>query len=194
MLSVAKLMMGGGAGGGGGSETLELPYLIFNVNGQSRGSRYFNTSVVPTATTRMELLMGRTQSPASTTGCQFGCRSGWVRNALMLNYGPGDYYCWIIYNDGTYDLRRKPVDRDFGAVFVSFGSDGTLVAGAETLVTGQPLSLANNALFIGDVNENGRPKGSSDGQGSAKMYWCKIYENDALVKHYVPAQQNGLHI
>lgn len=110
----------------------------------------------------------------------------------MLNYGPSRGRCWIVYNGGgTYELNVRPVDVNFSAVLVSFGADGVLSAGSETFASGQALSLANNALFIGDVNENGRPKGSSDGQGSAKMYWCKIYENDALVKHYVPAQQNG---
>ena len=190
MLSVAKLMMPGGTGGGG-TETLDLPYLIFNTVGQRSRSRYFNTGIVPGANTRVELLMGRNPSAALDIGCQFGCRAGWVSKALMLNYGPVRGRCWIIYGDGTYGLDVQPADPEYSAVLVSFGADGTMSAGDQVLASGQALSLANNAFYIGDVNENGRPKGSSDSQGSAKMYWCKMYEGSTLVKHYVPAQQNG---
>lgn len=191
MLYVAKLMMGGASGGGGGSETLELPYLIFNTVGQRSRSRYFNTGVVPGANTRVELLMGRNPSPALNIGWQTGCRTGWVSNAIMYNHGSSDNISWIIYNNGTYGLRCQPVDPAFGALLVSMGADGTMSTGDQVLASGQALSLANNAFYIGDVNENGRPKGSSDSQGSAKMYWCKMYEGSTLVKHYVPAQQNG---
>ncbi|MBO6031946.1 MAG: hypothetical protein J6Q22_10935 [Prevotella sp.] len=173
------------------NKAVTLPYLIFNAQGARNGSRYFDTGIIPGPTTRVELLMGRNSSAALNVGWQTGCRSGWVSNALMLNYTPIPGRCWLIYNNGTYDINVKPVDSSFSAVYVSFGANGILEAGDVVLNTGQNLSLANNSLYIGDVNENGTPKGGTDSQGSAKMFWCKIYEGNTLVKHYLPAQQSG---
>ena len=50
----------------------------------------------------------------------------------------------------------------------------------------------NYTYFIGDVNENGNPKGNSDSQGSARYCWTKIYENDILIHHFVPILENDI--
>ena len=192
MLPGARMLFGGGAADEGGTKVVTLPYLLFNVNGKRNGSRYFNSGIVPGASTKVEFLMGRNDAYVNDFGgWQSGCRTGWVSNALMLNYGPKIGRCWIVYDNGTYGMNEYPADPSFGAVLVTFDALGNMSVGSSELSTGQPLSLAGNAFYIGDVNENGTPKGGTDSQGSAKMYWCKIYEGGVLVKHYVPDRQNG---
>lgn len=174
-----------------GPRVVTLPYFIFNPSEGSGGSRYFNSGIVPAASTRVELLMGRNPAATLDRGWETGCRTGWISNALSLNYSPISGRVWIIYGDGTYGMNEVPVDPEFGAVLISFGADGVMSAGNVVFDSGQPLVLAGNSIYIGDVNVNGTDNSIVAGQGSAKMYWCKIYDGQTLVKHYVPDWRNG---
>ncbi len=161
-----------------------LAYLEFNVTGERYASRYFDTSIVPGANTGIEIFAGNVPDPALATGLQFGCRHGWIYNALQLNYGSDDGRCWICWNSSGVANFYRP--DGVSMALVSMMPGGKLSAYGESVDLGQDFQSSGESFFLGDVNEQGLPKGSSDSQGHARLFWAKFYERGALIHHFVP--------
>lgn len=169
------------------------PYLDFNVNGASHKSRYFNTNVLPTATMGIEYMLGAVSNPASNTGFQNGARTGWITKAsFMLNTSPqlNGQQIWMFWNSS--DQTFFDYDTTIPYTKCSYQPNGKAYIN-DILVKDFNASLqpAGYPLFIGDINENGTPKGRTDGQGSGRLFWVKIYENNSLIHHYVPEIYNS---
>ena len=162
------------------------PYLDFNVNGVSRKSRYFNTNVKPTVNTSIEWCFGLISSPALKTGWQNGVRTGWISKALMFNFVPdGSNGIWYMWNSSDADEYAGTTWQltDKFAILKQEAAGKIYVNDVLVHDFAQTLSPANYPIFIGDVNENGTAKGSTDSQGSGRIFWVKIYENNSLIHH-----------
>ena len=195
MIAARQIFLGRGAGGGFVTPT---SYIEFNTTGVLRQSRYFNSGVVPTAFTKVEIMLVRNLNPAKDVGFQCGCRTGWVSGAMQLNVSPQNRRFWFAWNNETNDPYSTDYESSPEFAIATFSPRGQVsVVGANPDVVysydfGQDFSSSRrNSFFIGDSNENGNAKGRTDDQGSGRIAWVKFYESNMLTHNFVAAQFDG---
>lgn len=173
-------------------------YIDFNITGVTRKSRYFNSGVVPTANTKVEIMLVRNDAPAKDIGFQMGCRTGWVNGAMQLNVNPRNQRFWFAWNTQTDNPDVTEYDNPPQYAIAAFNPGGLVsVVGVNPDVVytydfnQNFYSSRSNAFYIGDSNENGTAKGRTDSQGSGRIAWVKFYESDVLTHNFVAAQSGG---
>lgn len=169
----------------------KLPYIDFNTNGVRNKSTYFRTGYVPNAKTTIEMVFSYLANPALITGHQHGCRTGWVAKAFQLNtaFGPGIYECWPAWNsDNSFLVDIDQREYQFPKLMCFKMASGGKVYFNDNLLHdfNQPYAGISYEWFIGDVNERGNPKGSSDSQGSARWHLTNIYEDEKRLHSFAP--------
>ncbi len=159
----------------GGAKYKPVEYI------SSNGAQYINTGYVPTPNTRV-VIDAEVTSQTTASCSYFGERSG---------AGPTDKTAYEIWSMGT----AANVSSDFFGNRVSY-----------TISTKQRLLIDKNKATVtinGNTVTNSAAAGtatipaylfaSNDNNTAAffinmKLYSCKIYENDALVRDYIPAK------
>ena len=183
----------------GGAFIVPTGYIEFNVNNVSRQSRYFDSGVVPTANTKVEIMHVRhSNAPNATRGIQSGCRTGWVSGAMQLNVYPANTHFWFAWNNATNNVEDAEYQDPPEFAVASFNPGGLVsVVGINPAVSytynfGQNFSSSrSNTFFIGDSNENGTAKGRTDSQGCGRIAWVKFYESGALIHNFVASTYNN---
>ena len=172
-----------------------LPYIDFNTNGGKNASTYFKTGYKPNALTTVEMCFGFLPSCALDTGHQHGCRTGWVANAFQINIGfglTGSNQFWPAWNNVTFSHFIDQREYQFPKLMIAKqAAGGKYYFNGELLQDfNQSYNGINYEYFIGDVNENGNPKASSDSQGSARWHWTNIYEDGKRLHSFAPFMLN----
>ena len=181
------------------SDVENLPYIEFNVNCVRNKSTYFKTSYKPNARSVIETCFTYLPQYEWITGHQHGCRTGWVSNAFQLNIGfenNGNNRIWPAFNSDD-SFRSFYIDqRDYQfpntMIFRQQGDGKFYFNGNLEHDFNQSYTGISYEYFIGDVNENGNPKASTDSQGPARWCWTKISENDVLLHQFVPAIEDDV--
>lgn len=157
----------------------ELEYI------ESTGTQYIDTGVLPDDTTLTELTFSFTDN--TTKPVLLGSRKGWLDSGGYLVGVKDDNMSkgyWVQYgsNDSS-ELSTKPDKLKHTIKFSkTFVLDNTQLY---QFTNSMGTAYANIALF-----------GAYDGSTTTakacaqKVYSCKIYQNDALVRHFIPVIRN----
>lgn len=146
---------------------------------ESQGTEVFNTQYVNKANTRIviDAIMRDNRKSWQTL---FGGRSATTSDnfhVMMSQYGMGGEY--------TYAALWKDT-----RVLIDFSKDALLISQVETGIVRDPILINSNGIngqvpiYLFALNSNG----SADARSNARLYSMKIYEDDILVRYFVPVQ------
>lgn len=160
---------------------LELTFI------RSNGSQYIDLGYKPTPNTKIECVAAVANNGGY--GALLGSRTTWVRDSTIIftNFGGQDKLCWGCGNQEILDTKSF----GYGSGYTKhrFVIDGTnlswytMSGGLEGSITGTSRPANNYTLYLFDLNHAGNPDGS---KVTAYVYYVKIWENDELVRWYVP--------
>ena len=147
---------------------------------QSSGTQYINTGYNPNGNTRVVMDAQMTSDGTSGNPAYFGCNTDvYFRcmkgsSAIVLNWEYGGTYSngWDMANGGF--AKRRVIDAN--------GKDCT-IDGVTKSYSAQTFSFSIS-LFLLAANVSGTAKYFSN----TKLYSCKIYDNGALVRDFIPCK------
>ena len=152
----------------------------------STGSEYFDTGVVPTSRTRMDI------------DFQYAVQGGYLFGWMASGYKE----CFTFYGWGAATFRSlcdatdaNPVEVSAPALnrhHLSMTSGSQKLDGVEYATTVLPDWAGEGntiAIFGRHIGWSG---GGVNGFSKVKLYGCKIWEDDKLIRNYVPILRNGV--
>ena len=173
----------------------KLPYIDFNVDGDMWDSTYFNTGYVLTSKSSVETLFGKfpyykdPDSSIYNRGHQHGCRNGWVYDVfqIVVNDKNTMYDIWPAFNNDSSFSQGEIQFNNSTTFKCKLCYDGKFYLNDQLIHDYHENFVPNGQeYYIGDVNEDGYPKGFDDCQGQIRYHYTKIYESDVLVRYYEP--------
>lgn len=161
----------------------EVPYTKLEYI-ESSGTQWINTGVLPTNNTKVDLDFSFTSNTVSNKTCVFGSRETWQSKGFYFGVasdtmGRGWWGQYGSANTGELSARS-----DTNRHILSFSKnvflDNVLV---KTFTNDLTTAYANIALF-------GSFEGSTTtaSASSQKVYSCKIYDNNVLIRDYIPVK------
>ena len=157
---------------GGGVRHKEVEYI------QSSGTQYIDTKFVPDNNTRVvidaEII---TPGTASLFGARVSATNSNYALMQLSTYIRSDYNTEYSQQWSTSVTNRRVYDKN---------KETTTIDGSSQSYTNATFKCPSN-MYLFATNENGTVKF----QISAKVYSCKIYDNDKLVRDYVPVIDNS---
>lgn len=160
---------------------------------ESTGTQYIDTGYIPNHNTSIEIKLNVTDNETINDNISlWGVEKNKIRFVLMdNNYPPSAssylhaYYCIGNTSDftSTIDFRKK--DTIFKMNNTGITCNGTNIA---TYSINDFNVGANLYLFAKNVSDNNTVVSYS----KMKLYYCKIWDNDNLVRDFVPAKQEGI--
>lgn len=152
------------------SDYIQLEYI------QSSGSQYINTGFKPNQDTKISITV---DFPLSGTTWLYGSRTSANSNSLgFLCEGNSKYR--FDYASSTNELVTKPTGK------FTINSDKN-----KCYINGELVFTATYTTFASPVNMyifNNNNNGSLSGGSSAKLYNCSIYDNDVLIRNFIPCK------
>lgn len=155
------------------AKNMELEYI------ESTGTQYINTGFAPNQDTRVvmttkfvssgsnaHLFGARTTSESNTFGF-----STYTNKAYRTHYNGG----WLDYSTDINYSDKFTVDKN---------KNVTVLNGTETITDVYSAFNAPCPLYLFANNTNGLPQTPA----TARIYDCKIYDNETLVRDYVPCR------
>ena len=143
---------------------------------ESDGTQYVNTNFAPDNNTRV---VCDVVFPVTDLGTWlFGARPG------------GGQYCFLSYqNKYRSDYANSTDDEKIsivptGRFTVDKNKNVTYINGEIARTASQSTFSCTQNLYLFACNQSG----VANGYGSLKLYACKIYDNDTLVRNYIPCQ------
>lgn len=149
---------------------------------QSSGTQYINTSFVPNFKTRIVMDCEVISYPSNASF--FGARTASAANDITSNtlviltegYIRSDYYGSSASNS-SIPSGRITIDR----------SSNVTTFGSTILRNTTSNRSSSDALYLFATNTNG----SSSLPGRIRLYSCKIYDGDTLIRDYVPCRNSS---
>jgi hypothetical protein len=145
---------------------------------QSSGSQYINTGVIPNATTEIE--MQYSVQSILTNGCHM------LSNSNFYFPFPRSY-------DGEYSFLASRLGRSLKITLVptvntiytikAFQSNKIIINGTEYGTLEHGGGTSTEPLYM---NTFGGAPGNAAYTAPAKLYYCKIWQNGALVRDFIP--------
>lgn len=151
------------------------------------GNQYIDTGYVPNSNTRAVLDIEPTSAVSSGTAGIFGSRGDGDTHTVLqytIMANTSSQYRSDYMDDANAFITVSPflsrvlIDKNKNVTTI----DGTSATNPEA--TGQGVYTA----YIGKVNNNGTP---TSGALVGKIYACKIYDDDVLVRDYVPCKNSS---
>lgn len=143
---------------------------------ESDGTQYVNTNFAPDNNTRV---VCDVVFPVTDLGTWlFGTRPG------------GGQYCFLSYQNQYRSDYANSTDDEMvsivptGRFTVDKNKNVTYINGDVARTAAQSTFSCTQNLYLFACNQSG----VANGYGSLKLYSCKIYDNDTLVRDYVPCQ------
>lgn len=151
---------------------------------QSSGTQYIDTGIYPTQNTRVVMDVQLTSATSTSNQWLFGGRTA-SENASFGFYHYKNYFGGCYGNEqndglsGLSALTRLSIDFYEDQLILN-GETICLFNAEQTFTsTGTLCLLARNTA------------GTVAAQASAKLYSCKIYQNDVLVRDYIPCKNSN---
>lgn len=147
---------------------------------ESSGTQYIDTGYKPNNNTKV-VLKASIISPNPDYTAVFGARTG-ETNQFWVYYSTRDakwgvrYGSQMAYIDGTY-TGDKNINCNRNIFSVDSASHTFSAQTYQTPYT----------MYLFAANDNGR----LHLPGAIRYYWCEIYDNDVLVRNYIPAIHNS---
>lgn len=145
---------------------------------QSSGSQYINTGIIPNQDTRIIIVV---DWPITGASWLYGARIAAGNNSFGFLQVGGQYYRFD-YANSMNELSVKPsgkftIDANKNKCYIN----GDLVSTATYTTFSTP-----GSMYLFSSNNNG-----AAGTGaSAKIYSCMIYDNNTLVRNFIPCKNN----
>lgn len=147
---------------------------------ESTGTQYIDTGFKPNQDTRVIIDIEAFKA-SNTYFVPFGCRVADKNVDYSVWYNLNDA-TWLATNYGNNTVSLK-VTNSFKRLLIDKNKNVTTAGGVTAQNPANSFSSAFN-LFLLSLNENGTE--NSIRRISAKLYACQIYDNDVLVRDYVP--------
>lgn len=139
---------------------------------QSTGTQYIDSGVTCNQNTRIDV----DYEPTVTQGVIAGADSGWLSNMFIIGIH------FAAFATDSYNYSSVPQDRHVLSLNKGVLSlDGTI----KTTMSGSFTTPCNVTLFT--LNRNG----SKVEHGSVKLYSTKIFDNDVLIRDFVPCYRKS---
>lgn len=147
---------------------------------ESTGTQYIDTGIKGKSGLRVK--MATRMNSASTTNNFFGVVESGKRLFLQYDSAEKLLFSYNTYNSVSFDFEAN-VDYEIDSSFNN-GHQSLKIDNYEcyTGSNSTELSMSIN-VFVGALNMAGTPYGYLYG----RIYSCKIYDNDTLVRDYIPA-------
>lgn len=137
---------------------------------QSSGEQYIDTGFKPNNNTRLVLYAN---NDSSSSAWFYGAWNG-ANNAAF----------GLLVRDIYYGTTSASVTVSTGNLAVDHNRNAYSVNGTVGTITAQTFTC-NYPIYLFALNAAGS---TSSGRFYGKLYSCQIYDNDALVRDYIPAQ------
>lgn len=137
---------------------------------ESSGTQYIDTGLVATNNTKISITFER----QGIDGCLIATDTAWCNTGFGIWSHAGEYGNTCITSISLSDNIKHTVVNDKGKFYI----DGSLY----TTLTANTFSTAQN-LYLFALNR----AGSIIENYTGKFYSCQIYDNDVLVRDFVPA-------
>lgn len=166
---------------------------------QSNGTQYIDTGVKPNYKTRLQMDFEYTGNltERGEVQCLFGSRTDITNNVFGMWINRG--YVFPHYGDITYDEEGTFVcngqsgnsPSTINRLIYNFSGVGASVGPASCAwsTTRRPNSQVSLCLFA--MNTNGQ---IDDRRASGKLYSCKIFESERLIRDFVPCRREDMAI
>ena len=167
-----------------GKEYIKLEYLTFN------GSQFINTGFIPKSTSRIQLevdLEDMGDNPATLFGGRtsntVASFSMWRMSGTVIRWDYGTRQTSITF---PTTVGKFVIDANKNTVTINSTKRSVT---AQTFTSNTPLRISSNYTTIGsqynDENYNDIRRFSGD------LYYFKIYDNDVLVRDFIPAKRKS---
>ena len=144
---------------------------------QSDGNQYIDTGFKPNGNTKV-VMDAQMNEYVSTYPCFFGVEG--TNSYMFLDPSSSlDYYS---YYYGTTSTNSTPINEDRFSRGIITTDKGVAVYHGQTVSLGDATFDTNLSMFLFGCNRNG----TFFYKASMKLYSCKIYDNDTLVRDYIP--------
>lgn len=151
---------------------------------ESTGTQYIDTGFYPNQDTRIMLSYKKSNN---TSGNVFGTRNGAGDSAFSLAYQPSNYDQLLLDYGGQRDTSLSKnnwfdniIEIDFNKNIFTMYNKGTNQAFTRTFA--QSIFQTNYKQILFGFNNSGRSIQPCD----VVIYNCKIYDNDILVRDFIP--------
>ena len=148
----------------------ELAYI------QSSGTQYVNTGEVLTEQSKVELVFSLLNT--SETASVFGSRKSATEGNFTFTQVGGD----IQVDYRNYSQNRFKTAIGTNKTTIQIGGGSCLINSIAYQITGSDTFTTPDYVYI--FSASGSPPTSL--KAKAKLYSCKIYDNDVLVRDFVP--------
>jgi hypothetical protein len=163
--------------GGGGGGVLPPGYTLLEYI-KSSGTQHINTKFVPNSNSRVVVTVKFDSDPTTHAGL-FGSRTGTKEQ----------FWCYYRYNDFTFAARygtnpdikisAKPKEKNVVEM-----DRNTLVVNGEVVEGSAQTFAGPYELYLFSVNQSGATQNTA----SFRLYSCRIYDNNVLVRDYLPCR------
>lgn len=157
---------------------------------QSNGNQYINTGVIPTGNTKVSIDFQMINQSTEQQGI-FGSRNG-ANNRLTLFTGDSTSALQADY--GEYGTLAKETE-NITAVSLNLNNRNIIELSNSLVINGSVVKQVAAVTFSGlayplylFANNN---TGPAQLCSTMKLYSCKIYEGDTLIKDFVPVKRNS---
>ena len=157
---------------------MSVPYTKQVAYLESAGSQWIDTGVVPTSTTRIELQY-QYSTGNYTSGCGVCANGGSKRfhiNTYLgkLHFGSGGSSNWVNTIDQNTNIHSASLS--------GTGSGNVLIDGNTYSTNGTVGDFTGYNIYLFRVN------GESSYTNGYRIYYCKIYDNNVLVRDFIPVR------
>lgn len=149
----------------------ELEYI------RSTGEQYINTEFIPNQNSRVVAKIQFAASATTATNHIFGVRAAYKDRQFSFYGYKGVYGSTYGTADNSYSDATS-----LDTHFVVDKNKGVITINGETFTQSSDDFVCNASLYLFATNQGG----SAYNPSSGKFYYCQIYDNDTLVRDYVP--------
>ena len=141
---------------------------------KSSGSQYVDTGIQPTQNTRIDLKVSTSQTGSHTIA---GADISWAGNGFGIGVGFAHYGTQTAFINGMNDGSVHDISLNKNVLSV----DGEV----KHTFSSQTFSVGYNLMLFANNRS-----GSKEELTEATLYACKIYDNDTIIRDYIPCQTN----
>lgn len=166
-----------------GREIHEVEYL------ESTGTQYIDTGIIGSSDTKAELALIITTQATGNVGV-FGSR-GNSANSNLLAVGYGTSSLASDFNNSSYSSYRASVSYELDTKYICYTSkEERFIKDENGIVLAQNTTLCNDTISTNNLLLFAETGVSLRQQG--KMFYAKIWNDNVLIRDYIPAiDENG---
>ena len=156
---------------------------------ESNGTQYIDTgvSIDPSIGGTLKYVIDSQMLP-STAGCLNG--SGYGASPYFNSFYVGFFQGTMYYGNGRTDVQVSDVPQDYERHIFTYDAKNGIASISNVYTANFTYQAPDAALPLCLF---GYSQATANPLHSERMYSCKIYQNDILIRDFVPALQNGVY-